>query len=306
MKLVPVFGLGALRIAQSTINKTTSKHMNSNDSYYRYGLYFEGFAAIFSFAYFCLTNMKGFNLATVICAAITGACFFFELLTSLKALQIAPLALCTLCSLGGGIILPAIIGIFYFNEPLSLLQWLGVVLFFVSMWFLKPEEEKKVKMTSATAIVLLSNFLINGACGFIGKYFAVKVDNGNAALFSCLSYVSAALLFIMAVWVINFKTNKASEEKKPVGKLMVNLFDGFPKTLYICGPLVGLVCASIVYFSTLLSRVVPIIILNVIPTTICIIGSLFVGVLLFKEKISYKRVLGIVLSIIATAIIIIF
>ena len=167
MKLLPVFGIGALRIGQSTINKQTSKYMQGTLSYFRYGLYFESLAALFSLFYLIFAGVSGWNLPTFLCAIATGVCFLAELLTSLKALQSAPLPLCTLCSLGGGIILPAIFGIFFFNEPMSLYQWLGVTLFFLSVYFLMPKTEHKIKMEGKTIFILLCNFCINHLLGFL-------------------------------------------------------------------------------------------------------------------------------------------
>ncbi len=298
MNLTPIFGVGALRIAQSTINKNTSKHMKSTETYYQYGLYFESFAAIFSLIYFLIIDRSGFNLATLICSAITGLCFFLELITSLKALLIAPLPLCTLCAFGGGIVLPAICGIFFFSEPLSIYQWIGTVLFFVAVYFLMYESTEKTKIKIDALIVLLANFVINGMLGVLGKYFAINIKNGNAALYSCLSYACASVIFAIAV-VFTYK-NVIVEEKCKI----LNPFNTFKKPLYIYGIVLGAVCATIVFSTTLLSRTVPIIILNVIPTTISIIGSLFIGLWFFKEKITIPKVVGIILSIVSTLAII--
>ena len=303
MNFAPIVGIGGLRIAQSTINKKTSKYMASTATYYQYGFYFESFAAIFSLIYFCVIDKTGFGIETLICSAITGLCFFLELITSLKALQMAPLPLCTLCSFGGGIILPAICGIFFFNEPLSIYQWFGVVLFFISIYFLMEETKGQVKMAFRVLLILFFNFAINGALGVLSKYFAVNIPNGNAALYSCLSYTCASVIFLVLVIFTSKDVKKTlGKEREKVG--LFNPFNTFEKPLYLYGVLLGAVCATIVCLSTLLSRIIPIIILNVVPTAISIIGSLFIGFWFFKEKITIKKVIGIVLSIISTAVII--
>ena len=298
MNLSPVFGVGGLRIAQSTINKQTSRYMNSMPTYYQFGLYFESFAAIFSLIYFLIIRGGEYNVQTLIISIITGACFFFELITALKALQIAPLPLCTLCAFGGGIVLPAICGIFFFNEPLSLFQWGGAVLFFIAVYFLMFEKNQNTKVSISAILVLAVNFLLNGALSLLSKYFAIFIENGSPALYSCLSYTFASILFVFAV-IFSYKSVETKTKQK-----FINPFNTFEKPLYLYGVLLGAVCATIVFLNAFLSRTIPIIILNVIPTTISIVGSLFIGLWFFKEKITFRKVIGIMLSVASTLAII--
>jgi len=304
MNLLPIFGVGGLRIMQSTINKKTSKFMKSTATYYQYGFYFEAFAAIFSLIYFFILDRSGFNMPTLICSVITAACFFLELITSLKALQMAPFPLCTLCAFGGGIVLPAICGIFFFNEPLSLFKWGGVVLFFLAIYFLIFETNEKTKISIKAILFLLANFVINGVLVLLSKYFAIYVKNGSAALYSCLSYACASILFAVAV-IFTHKTTVKKIENDNDKRAIFNPLNTLEKPLYVYGVLLGAVCATIVFSITNLSRTVPIIMLNVIPTAISLIGSLFIGLWFFKEKITIKKVIGIVLSIISTIVIIV-
>lgn len=178
---------------------------------------------------------------------------------------------------------------------MHLLQWLGVAVFFVSAYLLMPSEKKRLAVSKSALTVLACNFLINGLCGIVGKYFAVRVENGNAALFACLSYACAALCFGIVILVMNGR-QKAS----PVHK------SAFPKQLWLYGGAVGVVCATIVYFSTVLSRTVSIVELNTIPNAVCLVGNLICGVLLFREKFKMSKLAGIVLSVISTVIIISF
>ena len=298
--LLSVFGIGVLRIFQSFFNKNASKYLPSIKKYLRFGLYFESAAALFSLFYLCISGFYSFNLFTCICSVLMGSAFILELTTSLKALQNAPLALCTLCALGGGIILPSLVGIFLFDEPMSICGWLGVVLFFVSAYFLMPSEKHTFRIKKSTIFILLANFLINGVCGIVNKYFAVKLEGGNAAMFSFLSYTFAAVLFALVLLTL-------SVTKKSDGALEATAVkDPFlPKPVYLFGGLVGAVCASIVFFTTILSRSVSIIILNTVPNAICLIGSLVIDITILKNRITPRQIIGVLLNIIATAVIVI-
>ncbi len=303
MKRLSVFGMGGLRILQSFFNKQSSGHLSSTKSYLKFGLYFESVAAFFAFCYLFIGGFSAVNIATAICAGLTALMFFFELITSLRAMKGAPLALCTMCALGGGIILPTIAGIFFFDEPMTLIQWLGVVVFFASAYFLMPREEKKISIGKVAVIVLISNFLINGIISIVGKFFAMKVDPAGekAALFACLSYAFAALVFASVLLVMSLGSKKDASDTSAKKTFL-------PKPLFIYGGAVGLVCASIVYFSTLLSRPgwIPIVELNTIPNAICLVGSLAIEIIFFGGKLTVGKIVGIVLNIASMMIIILF
>lgn len=294
MDLLFVFGIGILRIFQSLFNKQSSKYLPSINQYLRFGLYFEAAASVFALIYLCINGFYGLNALTVVCSALMGTMFLLELTTSLKALQNAPLALCNICALGGGIILPALSGIFFFGEPMTVWKWLGVALFFVSAYFLAPYEKKKVSIKKSVVLILLLNFVINGFCGIISKFFAVKLDNGNAAMFACLSYAFATVWFCAVLFATRRKSRASTEATEQF----------LPKPVYFFGGAVGAVCASIVFFKTVLSKTVSIIVLNTVPNAICLIGCLLIDILLFRVKLTARQIIGVILNILATAVIV--
>lgn len=303
MTFLWVLFIGILRILQATFNKKSSLSLSSPGAHLRFGLYFESAAAIFSLLYLFINGVSGFNAAAIICSAIMGVSFVLELATSLKSLQSAPLALCTMCSLGGGIVLPTVLGIFVFNEPMSIWQWIGIIFFFISAYLLMPVENNTLSLKGSAVIILICNFLINGLCGFISKYFAVTVVDGNPASFAFLSYLFASVLFTVILSVSCFKRkampqNDASSlpEKEPF----------LPNPVYFYGGAVGAVCASIVFLTTVLSRVVSIVILNTVPNAVCLIGSLLLEVTVFNGSFSLRNTSGIILNALATAVIVLF
>lgn len=225
MKLLSVFGIGLLRILQATFNKQTSRCMDSTLRYLRFGCYFEAAAALFSLFYLCIVGFYGFGAATVLCAVLAGTCFVSELFTALTAMRRAPLVLCNLFSLGGSIVLPSVVGIFLFEEPMSPLQWLGVTLFFAAVCFLSPAAKVTARRFDVkTGGILLLNFLINGLCNLTGKYFAVRVENGNAALYSCLSYGFAALLYgTLNIFMLQKNRGDRSETAAPFPKSCIRM-----------------------------------------------------------------------------------
>ena len=285
--------LGTLRIIQANCNKQTSGFLDTKNRFFRYGAYFECAAAAFSLLFVCISGFYGFSAATVLCSVLAALCFVSELITSLEALKRAPLVLCNMCAMGGGIILVSIAGIFFFDEPMALLQWLGVAVFFTAAYCLSPggTVRQRQRLTPAVWALLAANFLINGAASFLGKYYAVRVENGNAALFSCPTYAGSSLLFLLLLWGLRKKS------AAPAGAPL-------PKTLLLFGGILGAACSGIVYLSTTLSRTVPVVVLNTVPSAISIIGCLFVGALLFREKITVRNTAGVLLGILSVVLIV--
>ena len=277
--------MGLFRIAQSVTNKKISGFTATLRQKVYFGVLFESAAALFSFVYLFIFGFYGIDKFTLIFSFLTGLGFLAELLSSLAALNRAPLSLCTICALGGGVVLPAIFGIFFFGEPLSVIQWFGIAMFLLSAWLITPKSsaDKSFSIVSALPFIII-NFLVNGALSIIGKYYAVCVTESNPALFSCISYAFAAAMFGIFLLAISrrAKTDHATK---------------FPKKFYALSAFVGAVCATIVFLSVLLAKTVPIVILNTVPTAICILGSAFIGHLFFREKITKRALLGVILGI---------
>lgn len=243
-------------------------------------------------------GFEGFNsLSTVLFSAVNGAGYLAELLTSLVALRTAPLVLCNLCALGGSIILPSVASIFLFDEPMSLVRWSGVLLFFSAVYFLSPTQANKQPFTLRAAGILLLNFLINGMLSLLGKYYAMKVEGANAAAYPCFSYAFAALFFAVAILLtVVGKKRKAPVTKQPP----------LPRPLPVVGPILGATCASIVFLSIRFARVVPLVIMNTVPSAVSIIGCLFLGKWLFRETITPRQLLGAFFGVAAAVLMVCF
>ena len=290
--------VGALRIVQANCNKLTSGYLRSTVLFLKYGAFFECMAAVFSVLYACLTGFYGFGAATMVCAFLSAVCYVTELATSLETLKTTPLVLCNMCAMGGGVVLASIVSIVLFDEPMTLLQWVGVAAFFAAVWCLSPVQGTGTRrMTAKSWLLLTVNFLINGAASVLSKYFAVRVENGNAALYSCFTYAISSMLFLglLALYTIRKAQKK---EKEPAGPATL------PRPLYLYGILLGATCASIVYLVTTLSRSVTVVVLNTVPRVISIVGCLLLGAIFFREKITVRNVCGVLCGALSVLLIV--
>lgn len=285
--------IGILRIFQANFNKMSSSLLTSKNKFLSFGILFEFAAAFFSLIYCFTIGFYGFGPEVIICSVITGAGFVAELLTALAALKIAPLILCNLCAQGGGIIIPTVLGVILWSQPMSFIQWIGVLLFFVAVYFLSPNTETQ-KLTLRAGGLLFINFAINGVLGALGKYYPLQVENNNAALYSFLSYLFAGIIYCIIYFFFRDKSEKDTATP-------FNL----EKRQYIYAVILGITCATIVYFSVVLSRTIPIVVLSIIPGVISLVGNLFTGAIFFKEKITLRNILGVLLGILCVVLIIV-
>lgn len=295
--------LGALRIMQTLCNKKTSVFLESKDIFFRYGMLFEFSSAIFGLVYLGFVGFYGLNLKTVIVSLITAISYVTELITALQALKGAPIVLCNMCSLGGGIILTSIAGIFFFDESMTVNRWLGVILFFFGAFCISAEKKGKKateKITMKTLIILVLNFLINGIASILSKYFAVYVEGGNIAIYTVITYLFASLLFALLFFILRVRTLKSLSFPD---KRQEEHLQPFPMKLFVYAGILGVTCSSIVYLSTFLAKTVSLVVLNTVPSAISIIGCLIVGALLYKEKITTRKCIGIISGILSALMI---
>ena len=280
---------GLLRITQVNINKQTSKHMLSMESYLHFGLYFDLLSIVVCFLFLCFRGFHGLNALLLVCSLLSAVFLFSELIVSMSAMKTAPLVLCTICSMGGSIILPTVVSIFLFNEPMSLPKWLGVAVFFTAVYFLSPAGKKTTCVfTWRTALLLTVSFFMNGFAGILGKYYAMHAVNGNEAMFTLFIYIFSASIYGIAFPL--YLRKKASVSGQPG-------FQFLPKGLYLLGILQGVVCCILMCLNTLLAKTVPAVILSSVPSAISIVGCLLTGFFFYGEKITWKNALGMLCGI---------
>lgn len=296
-----IFIVGILRIVQASCNKKTSSFMGSKEILFRYGMLFEFASAAFGLAYLGLSGFSGFNTATVVISIITAASYVAEFMTALEAMKRAPLVLCNMCSLGGSIVLASINGMILFGEKMTLIRWLGVTLFFVVPFCMAENTgEQKKKLTAGTFGILAVNFVLNGIATTMSKVFGVSVKNGNAAMYTVVTYFCAFLLFLLLFGWLKSKTGKENSARTADGA-DDNLF---PRKLWIYALILGATCSTIVYITTILTRTMDLAVLNTVPSAISIIGCLFVGALLYGEKITLRKCIGVICGILSVVLVI--
>ena len=86
-------------------------------------------------------------------------------------------------------------------------------MFFVSVYLLSvtKKEEKANKISPKTLILLIIDLLVNGAIMIVQKYFALKVEGGNTAIFSLYTFVFCAAIMAACALAERLKLRPAAK-----------------------------------------------------------------------------------------------
>ena len=277
-----------MRVIQKVCSKKASNLLDSSDKFFRYGAYYQGMSAVFALILLCFVGFYGFDLITFLCAFLTAIFFALDLYSGIEAIKGATLGVCNMAAMGG-LFIPCIVGIFLFNEPMSLWQWFGLAIFVASIYFLASDSKATYnKFTKKTLLMLITSFLVNGAVMVVQKYFAILAPGGNVAAYSFLTFGFNAVIMLICFAVLWLKGRKAVEPSK---------LEKLPKRLYIYGALLAVAVFAINQLVTTMAQTVPSVILFTVSSAISVIITCIVGATVFKEKITWKNIIGLILGI---------
>lgn len=234
-----------------------------------------------------------FSMFSVLLGVIVGFANVIGLDYNMKALANGPLSYTTVI-VSLSCLIPTVSGIF-FGESMTLWQILGVLLMVVCI-VLSPSEKEEEKKADNTLKWLIFCFVAAFCIGFLG--IIQKVHQSSAVHREEMTAFLVSLFFISAIFsgikyfnVIK-KEKKEKTQKFSVSKsaLIIPALCGisysFPHTvnLFLVGEL-----PTVIFFP----------IANVIPMILFILS----GLVIFKEKITLKSWIGIVVGIISTVLV---
>ena len=143
--------------------------------------------------------------------------------------------------------------------------------------------------------MLIVGLLASGGTMVVQKVFSVLVPNGNVAAYSFLMFAFSSLLLYgayLALCITQRNTGKTEKKWKPLSKVLL-----------ICGAFLAFAVFVVNMLVTELGKMVESAILFTVSYAISIIITILVGALYYKEKITWKNAVGIVLCVGSLAII---
>ena len=298
------FIIGLMRVIQKVCSKKVSNQIEG-PAYLHYGGYYQLIAAALSLIALLYYGFSGFNTTMVLCSVGMAAFITLGLFTEMQALKGASLILVQMFA-AGSIVLSALFGHFFLDgQEMNVYQWLGLVVFLVSIYFMvsqdksKAEDEQeqpKKKISLKTLIMLILMFIAEGGMMIVQTIFGTLVEDGNTALFSFVMFAINALILYICYLV------QALFIHKPVRQVEKKL-KFLPKTLLICGAFLAFALAVINILATELTAMVPAALLFSISNAIAIIVTMLVGCIVYKEKVGVKNIIGIVLCAVSLTVV---
>lgn len=275
-----------MRVVQSVCSKQASNDLP---------LSWTGRFSYFGFSHLCsalcalpvfLVDGAHVTASAVILGIGSGICIVIASVCSQLALQSGTMALSSMFS-AAGLLIPCVTGIFWFDQPMSLWQWLAVIVLLGATYLLVISSRTVYARFSLKTIwLLLGSFLANGATMLLQTVYSLHSGGENVAGFSFFTFaVPAVLLIGMA------HCTGTGEQRQ------------LPKRLYGLGICLAVALFVINQLATQAAAVVPGAVLFTLISGSTTVISALVGAFLYREKLGISGIIGLVIGVAALVII---
>jgi drug/metabolite transporter (DMT)-like permease len=220
-------------------------------------------------------------------AIFLGALFVSIFFVMAKTAQINGVAV---TSVAGkmSVVIPVFFGVFLYNESVTFLKILGIVIALVAVYLASVKEEKSTHKNAGLLfpiLLFLGSGVIDTTLKFVEVNYVEKEDVSvfSGSLFGCAAFFGLIILVI-----------KAIKKRAPFGKrnIIAGIILGVPNYFSIVFLIKALQTDSF-ESSTLFT----------INNVGIVVVSTLVGILLFKEHFSFKNKIGVALAIVGIVIV---
>ncbi len=226
-------------------------------------------------------DMPRFGMGAMLCGIGCGIIYAVSKTVILRGYEKTSVAFMTLCH-ASGMILPCVLGHFFWSERMDALSLAGILLAVASVVLLK--EGGKMTVRAGGIILGVIIFLTSGGVMVIQKLMGLYFAEESVTAYNFYSFVSAFLILCFFV---------RRSEKSAVRK----------KALWLCGGGSAVSLAVISVVMTGLAKSVPSVILfplfNGLGIILVCLGSAFV----FKERLTKRKCIGLVCGIIGLCLV---
>lgn len=254
---------------------------------------------IFNFLFFCVVvviffatgiSTSGFDLSTVVLGALFGVVFIITIFCYMKAMETGPLSFTILFS-SFGIMIPVFIGLIFWNEPINIVQIMGLILLFTTFYLGSGSSKgKKQKMNMKWLVFCMINFLGNGIGMTITKWHQILLPGIEIKEYLVMSFGTAALLSLAMFVYYHYVKKEVIVHLKRVHLVYIILATGivtaFGNQLFVF----------------LASRIPGVIQFPAINGGIVILSTI-ASCFIFKDKLTRNVVIGMSLGIVALVLI---
>lgn len=283
-----------LRLPQNMFNKKTSSMVCGAAPYFAYGAYRYLLSGAFALLMMLLGGFPTISLEAFAISAIGAAALGLNLFCGMEALKSGAMVIASMAS-AAGLLLPCIMGIFLFDESLSIWQLAGVLILILAGWMLAGYSRSVTgSFTPRTFLLLIGSLISNGMIMVAQKMFSKYLPDTSASVFSLLAFGLVGIG--MGIGLLG-----QLPDKKKRGEIAQ-----LPKSLWLYGAGLSAILFVINQLATIAARVIPSAIMFPLGDGGAMIISALTGAAFFGEKITKKSAAGLILGIVALIIINLF
>lgn len=224
---------------------------------------------------------------TLLFGILNGLILFGYNTSLIKAGTLGSYAFLNVCLLYGAILVPSAYGILFLHENITVLKIIGIIMMLIACVFMNMEEIKLKDSSLKYYIFCILLFLFNGAYCTIIKMQTIYYNEEKQSMIM----ITFALMGIIAL--VNLFTK---EKGSTLQAFKLNTR---------CLPSLSLCLISAALAINLLMYILPLIDTAILYTVqnggVLILSALY-SVFLFKEKISWQKILGILIAVISITI----
>jgi drug/metabolite transporter (DMT)-like permease len=187
------------------------------------------------------------------------------------------------------VVVPIVFALLFFSESLTVFQIAGIVLSLLAVYFISQKyndgSAKTKNIWILPAIVFIGSGIIDTTLNFIQKRFIPAVS--EAYVITTVFSIAFVLGALFLTYLVVFKNEKVAFKNVYWG-----MFLGIPNYFSML-----FLVKTLSFFPTASATIFPINNIGIVA------ASTLVSVLLFKEKLNTKNIIGLTLSLIAIALI---
>ena len=198
----------------------------------------------------------------------------------------------------GGTILPLMLSAILYGERIGFIQIIGVALLLIAVYCISTGKKKeKITLSLKNLVLLLLCALSSGLSDFSQKLFVKEIPNVDISLFNLFTYLFATITLLIVCPV--FRKKEKSTEK-------LTSYHSFIKPIFHFILIMSACLFLNTYFKTKAAIYLDAILLYPLSQGCAVVLSLLMSIFVFKEKITTKGIIGIVISIISMILINVF
>ena len=225
------------------------------------------------------------DTCTLLICALSGISTSVMIITWLLAVKRGAYMLLDVF-LMAGVILPIILGIFAFEEKVSIKEWCGIALLIsATLIMCSYNSSIKSRLGIGSVILLIICGVSGGLCDFSQKLFINNTGGISISVFNLYTYLFSALTILLVVTIFKIKNQNEAEEEKFNIKSVIGYIGVMAVSLFLYS-----------YLKTGAARFLDSAELYPLSQGASLIISSVMASLLFGEKITAKCVIGLALA----------